>query len=389
MRVGIDARQISHSKRHGLRTYVENLVKALSIVDDKNEYILYLDAKDTFNLECLGSNFTIKVLPWCIRYASTFLNDHCLLPSSLKHDQINVMHYPANAISFLSIKNKSKTVITVHDAIPLFEYREPLSKRGIISGFLDWYNNILIRYNLNKDFTIITVSQRSKEDLIKFTKISPKNVHVIYEAANNNFRKVSDKKQIEDIKKNYDLGEKYILGFSHKNGNRIVDSYSILPDDIKKKYRVGLICQQFEFSNEIQRIIDKNKLENKIICIPPVSEKDLVLLYNSASLFVFPSFYEGFGLPVIEAMQCGCPVICSNRGSLPEVAGNAVVFVEKLDNISLCIKELAEKMEAILIDENLRTDLIIKGFNQAKKFSWEKTATETLNIYEKIFRLNK
>jgi glycosyltransferase involved in cell wall biosynthesis len=120
-----------------------------------------------------------------------------------------------------------------------------------------------------------------------------------------------------------------------------------------------------------------------------VPEDELVSLYNAASVFVFPSFYEGFGLPVVEAMQCGCPVICSNRGSLPEVAGDAAVIVEELDDINTCVRELAEKMKTVLSDKSLREALVRAGFEQAGKFSWDKTAMETIKVYEAAYKVTK
>jgi glycosyltransferase involved in cell wall biosynthesis len=392
MKIGIDARQISHRKRHGLRTYVENLVKALSKIDKKNEYILYIDSNNPFTLDFLGKNFALKILPWNIPYISTLLNDHVFLPLKLKKDKIDIMHYPANPVNYRNPISQSKTVFTIHDVLPFFARRGSVIKRiiskGVLANLLSWFQAELIKYNSKKSVTVITISKKSKEDLIQYVGIPSNRIRMIYEGVNKSFQRKEDIKEIKEIKKRYNLGNKFIMGFAHKNGNRIIEGYSNLSEENKKAYRVGLIWLKGKFSREIQRIIEARKLNDKIICIPPVSEEDLVLLYSSASLFVFPSFYEGFGLPVLEAMRCGCPVICSDRGSLPEIAGKAAIFVHELDNIPVCVDEISKKMEMVLTQECLKKELIRKGLKQSLKFSWENTARKTLNVYEEVHAQN-
>lgn len=386
VKIGIDARQISHRKRHGLRTYVENLVKALSIIDQKNEYVLYLDAKDPFDLNDLGPNFTIKILPWHIRYLSTLLNDHLIIPRKVIKDGLDIMHYPTNPVNFWKT---TTNVHTVHDALPFFGRKSSLLKTGILKGLSFRYNAALIWKATKTAASIITVSQNSKQDLIKHTDLHESNIQVIHEAAGNEFQEIKDEAEIKNIKEKFRLGKKFILGFAHKNGTWIIESFGNLPPAIRKEYKIGLISIKKRLSREIRFLVRKYKLEKSVICIPPVPEKDLVLLYNAASLFVFPSFYEGFGLPVLESMKCGCPVICSKRGSLPEVAGDAVEYIQELDNKQVCIAELSDRIEKLLKDESIQETFVQKGIEQAGKFSWEKAARETLKVYEMAYRLGK
>ena len=163
---------------------------------------------------------------------------------------------------------------------------------------------------------------------------------------------------------------------------------SVSPSRLKNQFKVGLICQTQDLPKKIKRVAGDHGLQEKIVAIPPVSEEDLVLLYNAASLFVFPSFYEGFGLPVLEAMRCGCPVLCSARGALMEVAGEGALFItsESLNTPSHFEQETAEKMERILTDTPLRNSLIEKGLSWAGKWSWQSTARETLKVYEDIYQ---
>jgi len=194
MKIGLDARQLSHRKKHGLRTYVENLVKALSRIDNKNDYFVYLDAKDPYNLDCLGSNFKIRILPWKIKYVSTLLNDHLFLPARLIKDKIDIMHYPANPVNFWAGKN---TVITVVDALPFFGRKMSIFKKGIFNVFVSSYQSELIRICAKKAASILTISKKSMEDLEKFADLHPDKIIVIHNAANENFKIIENKKEIE------------------------------------------------------------------------------------------------------------------------------------------------------------------------------------------------
>jgi len=386
MRIGIDARQISHKKKHGLRTYVENLVNALSVIDTKNEYILFLDQKDTFDLSHLNDNFTLEILPWHIKYVSTLINDHYYLPKLSHCFSLDLIHYPANCVNF---SNSLNTVVTVHDAIPFMALRDSSRKQDIIPFCIAYYNVLLIKNKCKNASRVITISKKSRSDLIDCMGLNPKKFKVTYLAANEQFKKVLNSKDINTVKAMYNLGGQFVLGFAHKNGAKIVQAFFHLPDSVTSKTKLGLICLTNSFPDEVQNIVSQHRLRHRIICIPPVSEKELVLLYNSASLFVFPSYYEGFGLPVLEAMRCGCPVICSKRGSLPEVAGEATLFVNELDDNAICIQELSHKINKVLTKKSLRDKLVEKGSIQAYKFDWKKTAIETLSIYEEAFEAKK
>jgi glycosyltransferase involved in cell wall biosynthesis len=383
MKIGIDSRQISHRKRHGLRTYVENLTQALSGLDQSNEYVLYLDAKDPFQLDHLGSNFTIKILPWHIRYLSTLINDHFLLPLQAKKDKLDIMHYPAGPVNRVRSKN---TLTTIHDAIPLFSRKRHLFKMGLVNYLLNMYNAKLITHAKKRQAILITVSERSKKDLIFQAGIADEQVKVIHQGVSENFHRIEASDELEFIKKKYDLGDRFILGFNHKNGKRIIRAYELLPKSIQDEYKIGLITLRRDSRKTSARLPFEDRSGDRIIIIPPVSNRELVLLYNSASLFVFPSFYEGFGFPVLEAMKCGCPVICSNRGSLPEIAGEAALYLEELDDISACTRELAQKMKKMLTDSEFRLRLVQEGTRQAGLFKWEKTAQKTLEVYIQKFR---
>lgn len=383
MKIGIDARQASHRKHHGLRTYVVNLVHSLSRIDGQNEYMVYLDRKDPHPFNDLPSNFHLRVLPWRFRYVSTLLNDYLLLPRQIVRDKIEIMHYPANPVNLGFLP---KTIVTVHDVIPFFGRRQSLLKKNFREFVYFWYFSTLIQQASKRASLLLTVSERSRADLLDCLKVPPSKIRAIPSGVSGVFRRIKRVEEIVAIKKTYALGDRFILGFAHKNGGRIARAYLRLPDLLKSQFRVGLICQTQYLPKEITRVAGDDKLWENIVPIPPVSEEELVLLYNAASLFVFPSFYEGFGLPVLEAMKCGCPVLCSARGALVEVAGEGALFIasESLDHPSQFEQETAEKMERILTDTSLRNNLIRKGLSWAEKWNWQRTALDTLKVYEDL-----
>jgi glycosyltransferase involved in cell wall biosynthesis len=383
MRIGIDARQISHRKRHGLRTYVENLVAALLKIDKRNQYFLYLDSKDPFKLHNVDAKNTIKILPWHIKILSTLLNDRIFIPIHTKRDKLDLIHYPGNPVNF---RHKTKTVVTIPDAIPFFQKGRSLLQTGIRNALLREYQIKNINTAVKSARSIITISEKSKEDLILTANIPTEKLHVIHLGVNENFKRIEDKKKLIEITDKFDLSPEFLLGFAHKSGARILQAYSSLPPNLRKEYKIGLICMEDRFPKELQKIISEKNIEESIRCIPPVSEEELVALYNAAALFVFPSLYEGFGLPVIEAMACACPVICTRRGSLPEVTGDAALYIENVQDISAFVSELKEKIQGALTDKELQARLIERGLEQAKKYSWITTARETLKIYESVVR---
>lgn len=293
---------------------------------------------------------------------------------------VDLVHVPYFEPYFITlpIKKSKKTVVTVHDLTPLvFKEKFPAG----IKGKLKW--EVQKKALQNADF-IITDSHSSKNDIHKFTGISMNKIEVVYLAAAKHFKKTnsSNKKLI----KKYKIPEQFLFYVGDATWNKN------LPNLIKavNKTSYNLIIAGNAFVNkdydktnpwnhdlhEAQVLAGSNK---NIYPIGYVSDQDLVDLYNLAKAFIMPSFYEGFGLPILEAMQSGCPVITSRAGSIEEVADSAAYFVEP-DNIDSIVNGINEVME----NESIRNALSEKGLSQAKKFSWQDTADETNKVYEKI-----
>ena len=296
--------------------------------------------------------------------------------------EINVIHFPYFEPFFLTLpfNISSNSIVTVHDLTPfVFKDQFPSGTRGKIKWQIQ-------KRSLKKAGAIITDSKSSKRDIERFTNIDPSKIYVVYLAAGESFKPQKDQ-EIERVKNKFNLPEKYFLYVGDVTWNKN------LPNLLKavREANVPLVIagQAFVKTNydknnpwnkslsKAQKLASDNK---KVMALGFVSDEDLACLYSGAQGFVMPSFYEGFGLPVLEAMQSGCPVICSDAGSLAEVAGDAAYFVDPKS-----VDSIRQGIERIFSDQDLRSRLAKAGLVQSKKFSWEKTAKETHKVYEKIF----
>lgn len=344
MKIAIDISPLSSGhKVRGVGFYLEHLKQALITYFPKHNYLFFNDRKE------------------------------------LSGD-IDVVHYPYFDPFFITlpINKKYKTVVTVHDLTPLvFPDHFPAG----IKGNLRWQ---LQKHNLRKVDAIIADSFASKQDIVKIAGIAENKVDVAYLAAGEKFKK-STKAESQIITK-YKLPEKFALYVGdvtwNKNVPRLVKA-AIEANIPLVMIGKSLTAKDFDASNpwnkdlvEVQKLTENN---NTIYTLGFVPDEDLVAMYNAATVFVFPSIYEGFGLPVIEAMQSGCPVITTKGGSLEEVAGEAAYQINPYSE-----KDLAEALIKVFNNKSLQNELITKGLKQAVKFSWRKTAEETIEVYKKV-----
>jgi glycosyltransferase involved in cell wall biosynthesis len=274
----------------------------------------------------------------------------------------------------LPIVHPRRGVVTVHDLGYLYY---PQAHRLLDRLYLD----LSTRYSARAATHLIADSSATKHDLIERYGIEPYKITVVYPGYDEaTFQPVRDEEAIEAVKAKYDIAGDYILFVGtlqpRKNLIRLIEAYWKLEAG---SWKLVIAGKKGWLYQEIFRWVEELGLGKKVVFTGYVPEGGLPALISGARLFVFPSLYEGFGLPVLEAMACGTPVVCSNVSSLPEVAGDAAVLVDPLD-----VEGLAAAMERVLDDEDLRAELIERGFEQAKRFSWERCARETLDVLESI-----
>lgn len=300
------------------------------------------------------------------------------LPSDL-----DIIHYPYFEPFFVTLpfKKQPKIVVTVHDLIPIANKEHfPVGIKGGVSWQIE-------KFLLRRVDAVVSDSQASKDEIIKYAGIAEEKIHVIFLAAGKEFKKVeSGKLKVESLKRRYRLPEKFVLYVGDATWNKNVPNFIKAIKQLKVPLvMVGKAIAEKDFDAThpwnkdlvaIQKETEDNSLFIKLGFVPI---EDLVALYNLATVFVMLSFAEGFGLPLLEALSCGCPSVASNTSSLPEVAGEAAVFIDPTS-----VNDIANAIERVIGNKKLQEELTKKGLEQAKKFSWKKTASGTIKVYEKV-----
>jgi len=380
MKIGIDARFLTHPQKGGFKTYSENLITALACVDDKNEYILYLDRMPDQNTKIPQQpNFAYKVLkqlpgigmPW---------REQGEISLQTSRDKLDLLHSPCLTAPIL---HACPLVITIHDMIWLFPQQYSRSDTFSLQWkLMEWYQLTIPRISSRRAAAIITVSQLSKDDIVKHLGIDPGLVHVTQEAVSPFFQPAEDTSQVQSLRTKYGLNSKFILAIGsadpRKNIETLVNAYALLPESLRTEYHLAIVWTAPVLATSLASSIQDLNLSRFVHFLFKVPNEDLVFLYNEASLFVFPSLYEGFGLPVLEAMACGTPVIAANTSSIPEVSGDAALLVDARDP-----QGMSAAMARVLSDNILASEMVQKGLKRNALFSWEKCARETLMVYNK------
>lgn len=295
-------------------------------------------------------------------------------------DKVDLIHFPYFDFYFVSLpKNvKIKSVVTIHDCIPLaFPKQFPSGIKGKV--------RLLIQKNSLKNINaVITDSNSSKRDIVKYLKYPEEKITTIYLSAGEIFTRLPEK-QSQEVKEKYSLKDNFILYVGDINYNKNIEGLIRAFNNVgNNDSQMVLVGKAFEDNSlaEVQKIkslINELDLSRKIKILGFVEDNELVKLYNQAGVFCMPSFYEGFGLQILEAMKCGCPVVTANISSLPEITGEAAVLINPNN-----INSISDAINKLLSDNVFRKKMIEKGFTQADKFSWENSVNQTIRIYEEV-----
>ena len=373
MRIAIDARTVNAHKS-GVGEHVYNLIKALGKTNEENEYFLFVNYKNVRDFQP-GRFKQICTSISLDNHPMGDIWENLLLPRRLINEKINVFHSPAFILPLRRLN--CSTVVTIHDLI-VFLFPKTFPRRFTI------YMKFMISKAVKKADKIITVSHSTRKDIVNLLKVPEGKIEVVYGAPNQVYRPVADKKMLETAKEKYGIYKKYILCVGtlepRKNISRIIEAYyNLKRANASFDYNLVFSGGKGWLYSSIFQILRKFRLEDDVVFTGYVPANDLCLLYNAAELFVYASLYEGFGLPPLEAMACGTPVISSNVSSLPEVIGDVGILVNPYS-----MEELAEAILKLLSDDDLRTTLREKGLRRAKLFSWEEAARKTLSVYREI-----
>lgn len=376
MEILIDSRGASLYKGTGIGTYTHNLLKSLISIDKENSYHLF----------CSGPNFdeyksTNTKTIMSSKKHKTFFEDF-YMPNYSKNNNIDIFHVPQNGIGLTENNDQILNIATIHDLIPyvLPETAGP----GYLKNFIKKMPNIIENCD-----GILTVSEYSKKDILKFFPSFPsERIFVTPLAANSNYKPLDKKETLANVQKRFNFTGDYIMyigGFStRKNVQSLIESFDKIYDKLNSETKLLIVGGLRDVGKRLEALSKTLKNSDKIIFTGFIEEDYLPTIYSGCKLFVYPSFYEGFGLPPLEAMSCGTPALSSNITSIPEVVKiNELLFDPYSET------ELEDKLVEILNDKKLLNTLEIKSLKLSKQFSWKKTAINTLDAYKKIYELGK
>ncbi|MFH1283603.1 MAG: glycosyltransferase family 1 protein [bacterium] len=358
MRIGFDARMINHS---GIGTFINNFLELLPRTSN-HEFVLFGDP-------ALLCHYPYKVIPFNKRIYT--VSEQIYWPVVSKRGGIQLLHLPHYNIPIFSGK---KMIVHIHDIIHLL-FPEYLPNK-LAYYYAKYFFNRVVK---KADF-IITNSTQTREDIIRVLNANPSKIKVIYYAVSSEFQQYTDTVRNEKIYilEKYNLPKKYCLYVGNirliKNIPRLIKSFQKFQKKTGSEYHIVLAGNNF-----LPEWYIKANTSEKIHFIGKVAKEDLPAIYNFATLFLFPSLYEGFGLPVLEAMACGVPVICSEKGSLKEITGGAAIYIDEKN-----INGIAEAIEDLLENPQKRHELRKKGFERIKDFNWQSTAKEICEVYNQI-----
>lgn len=371
MRIGIDGRAAKWYRGTGIGTYTYQLIKCLNNIDSINNYLLFMPENFKGDI-WLKKNFKLNNAP-----QNDKINfwEEIIIPNIIKNNKIDLYHVPQNGVG-LPIDKNCRFIITLHDVIP---YRMP---ETVSSRYLKIFSEYIPKIVPLCD-GIITVSNFSKKDIVKSFNFPEDKIYVTHLASEDIYKPMDKRISRYVARKYYSITEDYILyvgGFSpRKNILGLIDSFSKLITSYKKPLFLVIAGKKGASYAIYKERTEKLNISDKVLFPGFISIEHLPYIYNAAELFVYPSFYEGFGLPPIEAMACGIPVITSNTTSLPEVVGKGALLIDPLNRDDLC-----EAMLKVLSDNTLKNKLIYSGIKRASELSWKKTIRNTINIYNKI-----
>jgi glycosyltransferase involved in cell wall biosynthesis len=373
VRIAIDAHSVG-TGLGGNETYAANLIEALGDIDNRNEYTLYVTTRaavDRFSNR--WPNFRVRsTLPH-----TPLIRIPLTLSAELRRRPVDLLHVQYTAPPLVPCP----VVATIHDLA--FEHLPETFKRR------SWMQmRLTVRHTAKTAAHIITSSDFSRQDISETYRISRDRITVTPFAAPSSFAPASEP-EIQRVRNAYGIDGEYVLAVGsiqpRKNLVRLMAAYSSLrrrrPQD--KLPQLVLVGKCAWLYDDTLRTIDELELQRSVILTGYVSESDLPALYSGALCFVYPSYFEGFGLPPLEAMKCGAPVIVGNKTSLPEVVGDAGVMVDPFD-----VEAISAAIERVVSDASLRATLRAKGLEHAKCFDWRETARQTLAVYKKVLGVN-
>ena len=357
MKVAVDM-QTTQGQKTGFGFYVQNLVKNLEQIDRKHEYLkLFADDDSDFN--------STRRWWW----------DQVELPRKATQRGADLLHQPAFSAPALF---RGPVVVTVHDLIAVHFHQDiPLGSRLFFGRWMPFSYRFADH--------MIVISEHTKQDVMSLLRVPEQQLTVIYEAVDTSFRPIHDAEAIARVQKKYNTGSRFLLHVGtlnpRKNLEFLVRVFAAVRTKVRTDWKLVITGKKGWYYEGLFETVRQLGLEHAVVFTGYVDDRDKPLLYNAASIFTFPSLYEGAGLPPLEAMSCGIPTISSDTSSLPEMVGKGGILLSPTD-----MQGWIKALVSLMTDASLRREYGGRGRKQARRFSWERTARETVKVYDRVYR---
>jgi glycosyltransferase involved in cell wall biosynthesis len=367
MRVAIDARKLHD---FGIGTYIRNLLRHLARIDRDTEYVLLCQEADLGVASLLGPNFRTVLEP----SPNYSIREQIHVPWVLHRERPDLFHAPHYV---LPPATRCPSVVTIHDCIHLM-FPQYLRNRAAYV-----YARASMWSAAHQAHRILTVSEASKRDIIHFFNVPSEKIVVVYNAIEERVAVTPSDEAIARVRERYQLNHPLLLYVGnikpHKNLVRLIEAFAELRRRGFDELKLLIIGDEISKLPALRRAVHSHKLHKHVRFLGYLQDETLASLYRLASVFVFPSLYEGFGLPPLEAMASGTPVVTSNVSSMPEVTGDAAVLVDPYN-----VESIVDGIARVLTDPALAAELRRKGIARAREFSWERSVERTRQLYQEV-----
>lgn len=376
MKIGIEGQRLFRHKKHGMDMVALELIKNLQRIDTVNEYVIFV--KPDVDNTCIPAAPNFKVLP--VQGGAYPFWEQFSLPKAAEAEHCDILHCTSNTAP---IRCKVPIITIIHDII----YLEKLNifKKGATT--YQKFGNLYRRWNVpivaRRSKYVTTVSNFEKERIKKFLSLD-ENLLTIYNGVSEHFKVIDNEDILRAAKQKYNLPDRFVFFLGNtdpkKNTPNVLRAFAEFNRKSDIAYKLVMLDYDETALQEVLRTIGCSELRNDIVMTGYVPNAEMPAIINQCKLFLYPSLRESFGIPILEGMACGVPVITSTTSSMPEIAGDAAAMVNPLN-----YKEIVEAMERILEDETYRSELCKKGVERAKKFSWKAMAENYLLLYQKLY----
>ncbi len=373
MKIGIEGQRLFRTKKHGMDMVALELIRNLQEIDHSNDYFVFVKPDEDI---CLKETSNFRIIP--LRSAPYPVWEQVLLSDAAHKHGCQLLHCTSNTAP---IRSKVPVVVTLHDIIYMEKYS--LFSKGFTpyQKFGNMYRRWVVPKVVRNARMIITVSEFEKKRIADFFGIGDDRLKAVYNGVSPHFKPVDNTEQLGHIREKYKLPEKFFFFFGNtdpkKNTPGVLRALSLFLKQSPEKIPLVMIDFDREALAAMITSIGDQDLHNYIRLTGYIPNRDLPAIYSLCSVFLYPSLRESFGIPMLEAMSCGAPVITSNTSSMPEVGGNAALFIDPFKP-----EQIAQAMQQILDDQVLKDRLVRDGFTNAARFSWRKMAYAVLEIYK-------